>query len=84
MAIISGHLQYGLLNHSQSAGHILRLYRDTRRGYNASDGLSAAISCTYPEAIDQVKVGHRIFIDDGKIEELVRSSNEQYLELEGW
>jgi uncharacterized protein involved in outer membrane biogenesis len=32
------------------SGDILRLYRDTRRGYNASDGLSAAISCTYPEA----------------------------------
>jgi len=40
------------------------------------------LSCTYPEVIDQVKVGHRIFIDDGKIEALVRSSNEQYLELD--
>jgi len=48
------------------SGDILRLYRDTRRDYNAFDGLSAAISCTYPEAIAQVKVGHRIFIDDGK------------------
>jgi pyruvate kinase len=27
-------------------------------------------------------VGHRVFIDDGKIEGIVRSSNEEYLELE--
>ncbi|MFY9868298.1 MAG: pyruvate kinase [Candidatus Nitrosopolaris sp.] len=33
------------------------------------------MSCTYPEVLDQVKVGHRIFIDDGKIEAIVRSSN---------
>jgi len=64
------------------SGDVLRLYKDTRIGRNASDGLPAAISCTYPEVIDQVKVGHRIFIDDGKIEALVRSSNEQYLELD--
>ncbi|MGA9154938.1 MAG: pyruvate kinase [Candidatus Nitrosopolaris sp.] len=64
------------------SGDVLRLYKDIRLGHNASDGLPAAISCTYPEVIDQVKVGHRIFIDDGKIEALVRSSNEQYLELD--
>jgi pyruvate kinase len=27
-------------------------------------------------------IGHRVFIDDGKIEAIVRSSNDQYLELE--
>jgi pyruvate kinase len=66
------------------AGDVLRLYRDARRGHSrdGSDGQPAAISCTYPEVIDQVKVGHRIFIDDGKIEAIVRSSNEQYLELD--
>jgi pyruvate kinase len=26
-------------------------------------------------------VGHRVFIDDGKIEGIMRSSNEEYLEL---
>ena len=41
------------------SGDILRLYRDTRRGYNASDGLSAAINFVLIQ-----KVGHRIFIDD--------------------
>jgi pyruvate kinase len=66
------------------AGNELRLYRDARLGHSGAgtDGKPAAISCTYPEVLDQVKVGHRIFIDDGKIEALVRSSNEQYLELE--
>jgi pyruvate kinase len=29
-----------------------------------------------------VRVGHRVFIDDGKIEAIVRSSNETFLELE--
>ena len=42
----------------------------------------AAISCTHPEILDHVRVGHRVFVDDGKIEAIVRSSNETYLELE--
>jgi len=69
------------------AGDVLRLVRDARLGHSGpgsgSDGKpAAAISCTYPEVLDQVKIGHRIFIDDGKIEAVVRSSNEQYLGLE--
>jgi pyruvate kinase len=68
------------------AGNVLRLYRDARLGHSGagsgSDSKPAAISCTYPQVLDQVKVGHRIFIDDGKIEAVVRSSNEQYLGLE--
>ncbi len=66
------------------AGNELRLYRDARLGHSGagSDGKPAAISCTHPEVLDQVRIGHRIFIDDGKIEALVRSSNEQYLGLE--
>ncbi|MGB7954144.1 MAG: pyruvate kinase, partial [Candidatus Nitrosopolaris sp.] len=70
------------------AGNVLRLYRDARIGHSGAGvgtgtgGKPAAISCTYPEVLDQVKVGHRIFIDDGKIEAVVRLSNEEYLELE--
>ena len=70
------------------AGNVLRLYRDARVGHSGagagtgSDGKPAAISCTYPQVLEQVKVGHRIFIDDGKIEAVVRLSNEEYLELE--
>ncbi|PWU81578.1 MAG: hypothetical protein DLM72_06220 [Candidatus Nitrosopolaris wilkensis] len=68
------------------AGNVLRLYRDARLGHSGagsgSDSKTAAISCTYPQVLEQVKIRHRIFIDDGKIEALVRSSNEQYLGLE--
>ena len=70
------------------AGNVLRLYRDARIGHSGTGvvtgigGKPAVISCTYPEALDQVKVGHRIFIDDGKIEAVVRLSNDDYLELE--
>ena len=82
---------------SVEAGNILRLYRDTRLGHaSGSDSWDddddddddddpdapAAISCTHPQILDQVKVGHRVFIDDGKIEAIVRSSNGEYLELE--
>ena len=67
-------------------GNTLRLYRDTDRlGHTGDASVSnkpAGISCTYPEILDHVMVGHRVFIDDGKIEGIVRSSNEEYLELE--
>jgi pyruvate kinase len=66
------------------AGNILRLYRDSSRlghSANKSEGTPAGISCTHPEVLERVLVGHRVFIDDGKIEAVVRSSNNQYLEL---
>ncbi|MGA7897399.1 MAG: pyruvate kinase [Nitrososphaeraceae archaeon] len=67
------------------AGNRLRIYRDSSRlGHlaNKVDGTPAGISCTHPEVLDRVLVGHRVFIDDGKIEAVVRASNNQYLELE--
>ena len=67
------------------AGNILLLYRDSSRlghSANKSDDTPAGISCTHPEVLERVLVGHRVFIDDGRIEALVRSSNNQYLELE--
>ena len=71
---------------SVEAGNILRLYKDTRLGHDDDSNRfgddPAGISCTYPRILNQVKVGHRVFIDDGKIEAVVRSSNEEYLELE--
>jgi len=66
------------------AGDTLRLYRNNARlGHSGSraEGKPAGISCTHPDVIDHVMVGHRIFIDDGRIEAIVRSSNEEYLEL---
>jgi pyruvate kinase len=65
------------------ASNVLRLYRDNARlGHNGSEGKPAGISCTHPDVLSQVMVGHRVFIDDGKIEAVVRSSHEEYLELE--
>ena len=67
------------------AGNTLRLYRDNAKlGHSAdkANGNPAGISCTHPEVLDRVMIGHRVFIDDGKIEAIVRSSNDQYLELE--
>lgn len=66
------------------AGNVLHLYRDSSRlghGANKSEGTPAGISCSHPEVLERVLVGHRVFIDDGKIEAVVRSSNNQYLEL---
>ena len=68
------------------AGNIVRLYRDARLGHTGDNNhfgdTPPGISCTYPAILAQVKVGHRVFIDDGKIEAIVRSSSEEYLELE--
>ncbi len=68
------------------AGNVLRLYRDKRLGHSADtsfpNGRPAGISCTHPHILSQVKLGHRVFIDDGKIEAIVTSSKEEYLELE--
>lgn len=43
----------------------------------------AGISCTLPEVLQQIQPGHRVFIDDGKIGAVVRSSSteDEYLEL---
>jgi len=65
------------------AGNALLLYRDnTKLGHNGSEGRPAGISCTHPDILCQVMVGHRVFIDDGRIEAVVRSSHQEYLELE--
>jgi pyruvate kinase len=67
-------------------GNTLRLYRDSNHMGHAGDATAnnkpAGISCTHSEVLNQVLLGHRVFIDDGKIEGIVRSSNEDYLELE--
>lgn len=42
----------------------------------------AHVACTLPEVIDQVRVGERIWFDDGKIGGVVRASTPQWLEVE--
>jgi pyruvate kinase len=59
------------------AGDILRLYRNSGiLGHKpTNDGKPAGISCTLPEVLGQVQTGHRVFIDDGKIGAIVRSTS---------
>ena len=65
------------------AGDRLLLSRDpSRPGHPAQGGFPASISCTLPEALSFVQPGHRVYIDDGKIAAVVRSSEPEYLELE--
>jgi pyruvate kinase len=65
------------------AGDTLLLYRDPKRpGHLAQGDNPAGISCTLPEILAYVKLGHRVFIDDGKIAAVVRASREEYLQLE--
>ncbi len=65
------------------AGDTLLLYRDPERlGHPAQGESPAGISCTLPEILADVKVGHRVFIDDGKIAAVVMTSCEDHLELE--
>lgn len=65
------------------AKDIVRLYRDPKRlGKPATESQPAEISCTLPEALEYVREGHSVFIDDGKIGAKVKSVNPDYLELE--
>ena len=42
----------------------------------------AEIGCTYPEIISDLKANERLFIDDGKIEAVVRHTSENSVEME--
>ena len=65
------------------SGNTIRLFRDPNRlGKSAIESEPAEISCTLPEALENVKPGQRVFIDDGKIGATVLSANDKYLELE--
>jgi len=64
-------------------GDKFRLFKDpSKLGVPASEESPAGLSCTLPEALDFVKIDHRIFIDDGKISGIVRSVTGEFLELE--
>jgi pyruvate kinase len=64
-------------------GDRIHLYREpSKLGMPQSEGSPACISCTLPEALDFVKIGERVFIDDGKIGTFVRNLNGEFLELE--
>lgn len=45
-------------------------------------GSSNQISCTIPEVLEKIDVGHRVLIDDGKLGARVISKHNDFLELE--
>ena len=65
------------------AGDRLTLYREPARlGHGVRRGQPAGISCTLPAALEMVKPGHRVCIDDGKITTVVRNLHPEHVELE--
>jgi len=65
------------------AGDRMVLYREpTRLGHGARGTQPAGISCTLPAALEMVKPGHRVCIDDGKITTIVRNLNPEQVDLE--
>ena len=79
------HHEGGILLHK---GDQLRLHRDPIMGRAATMGSDLltlgcpAVSCTLPEVIEQVRVGERIWFDDGKIGAIVREATPDTLLIE--
>lgn len=68
---------------SCTAGDKLLLYRNKdKQGHLAEQQSVAGIACTRPDVLCHVKVGERVFIDDGKIICKVQAIHDKYLELE--
>lgn len=64
------------------AGDRLRIYRDpARHGHLARDGEPAGVACMVPGALDAVRPGQRVFIDDGKITGQVLAATPAWLEI---
>jgi pyruvate kinase len=51
---------------------------------NAEHGkyIAGEVACNLPGILESVQVGHHVYVDDGKISSIVRSSTDEYLELE--
>ncbi|OCA92344.1 hypothetical protein A8F95_01090 [Bacillus wudalianchiensis] len=64
-------------------GDLLRIHLNhSTEGHPATESASAAISVSLPEAFACVQKGHRIFIDDGKIQAVVRTCNQDFIDAE--
>jgi len=44
--------------------------------------IAGEMTCNLPEILGSIQVGHRVYIDDGKISSVVRSLTDEHLELE--
>ncbi len=63
-------------------GDVLYLTADPVDGEDAADPRLPRIACTLPEVIGQVRVGERVWLDDGRIGAVVRKASRRQLELE--
>ncbi len=72
--------------------HVGDLLRLTRDGLGQAAGLGddadeasadlAQVAVTLPQVIDQVKVGHRVWFDDGRIGGVIRHKSADWLDIE--
>jgi len=63
-------------------GSSLRLVREqARKNTNGSPSV-ASVTCTLPQVFEQVRVGERIWFDDGRIGGVIRRIAPQYLEVD--
>lgn len=68
---------------SVQKGDMLNIYRDPAKlGHPASDGRPAGVAAMIPEALSNVQLGDKVFIDDGKIGGIVVDINEEGIGLE--
>ncbi|GAA4001003.1 pyruvate kinase [Deinococcus rubellus] len=63
-------------------GDHLLLTRAPTPGQAAAGDQPAHISCTLPQVFSTVKQGHRVLLDDGKFEGVIRAANLDVLDLE--
>jgi pyruvate kinase len=63
-------------------GDRLLLYKKYMEGHPATKDRPAGISCSMPEVLNKIQINHKVFIDDGKIASIVKSINDEYIELE--
>ena len=64
------------------SGDKLLLYKKYMEGHPATKDRPAVISCSMPEVLNKIQINHKVFIDDGKIASIVKSINDEYIELE--
>ena len=64
------------------SGDRLLLYKKHMEGHPATKDSPAGISCSMPEVLNKIQINHKVFFDDGKIASIVKSINDEYIELE--
>jgi pyruvate kinase len=72
-----------------SLGDVIRVTRDglgypavVEEGDESAAKVPAHIACTLPQVIDQVRIGERMWFDDGRIGGVIRNATADWLEVE--